>query len=394
MGVISDILAQHTEYRRSTLNLIPSENIMFDEARQVLSSDLVHRYVNPEGFYGGTKFTDEIVEKTKQLAEDLFGADYAFVEPLSGHIADLCAVFAFTKAGDKVMLVSPEDGGYPLDLEHLERKPVYFPFDRETWNIDISKAEEKIKSEKPSLIILGQSFYLFPHPVKQIASVADDLNIPVVYDGSHVLGLIAGEQFQNPFKEGAKIIVGSTHKTFPGPQGGVIVGLGGYGKAEFAEVLGMPLVLVDNPHLHRIAALGVTIEKFKPIAKDYAQRVVKNAQTLANELDKRGVLVGFSKLGYTKSHQVYLPVKSMDEGKKIYQKLEKAGIIADCAVRLGTQEVTMLGMEEEDMKTIAEFIADVLVDGKEPEKVKKDVMEFVKHFTIVEEHKEEKKKIN
>jgi len=124
------------------------------------------------------------------------------------------------------MLVSPDDGGYPINLEKLGRKPLYFSFNKEEMNIEVKKAKELILKEKPKLIIFGQSLFLFPHPVKELSEVAEKIGATITYDGSHVLGLIAGGVFQDPLREGAQILFGSTHKTFPDPQGGIIIGSG------------------------------------------------------------------------------------------------------------------------------------------------------------------------
>jgi len=381
MGKIAELVKKHSNYRKETLNLIPSENIMTPSSRHLLCSDLVHRYVNPHNVYGGTKYSDAIVEETRKIAQKIFKSKFAFVEPLSGNIAVLAAIYAFTNIGDKVMIVSPDDGGYPINLEKLGRKPVYFPFDKGKMNIDFLKAEKLILKEKPKLIIFGQSLFLFPHPVKELSETAKEVEATVVYDGSHVLGLIAGGVFQDPLREGAQILLGSTHKTFPGPQGGIIVGIGETEEQKLWEALGFPLVLVDNPHLHRIAALGATLEEYEKYGSNYAKQVVKNAKTLAEELYNGGLNVACAELGFTESHQVYLLTDSLEEGRKMYNVLEEAGIIVDALVRLGTQEVTMMGMKEEEMRKIASFILDTLARNKPLKSIKTEVKNFLKEFT-------------
>jgi len=146
------------------------------------------------------------------------------------------------------------------------------------------------------------------------------------------------------------------------------------------EVLGFPIVLVDNPQLHRIAALGAALEEYEKYGSNYAKQVVKNAKTLAEELYKNGVSVAYADLGFTESHQIYLPVNSPEEGRKICSTLEKAGIIVDIMVRLGTQEVTMIGMKEKEMKKIANFIVSALTKSKPLETIKAEVKDFLTTF--------------
>jgi len=380
MGKIFDLVKKHTSYRKETINLIPSENIMTESSKHLLCSDLVHRYENPLKVYGGTKYIDEIVEETHRIAKKVFEAKFALIEPLSGNMAVLAVILAFTNIGDKVMLVSSDDGGYPINLEKLGRKPIYFPFTKRKMNIEIERARKFILKEKPKLIIFGQSLFLFPHPVKELSETAEKIGATIAYDGSHVLGLIAGGVFQDPLREGAHVLLGSTHKTFPGPQGGIIVGNGEEEEKKLLEVLGFPIVLVDNPHLHRIAALGAALEEYEKYGPKYAKQVVKNAKTLAKELYDGGLNIACAELGFTESHQIYLPTKSIEEGRKICNALEKAGIIVDIMVRLGTQEVTMMGMKEKEMRKIANFILMALTANKSPETIKLEVKNFLARF--------------
>jgi glycine hydroxymethyltransferase len=230
--MISEILAlveKHENWRgKECLNLIPSENIMSPAVRGLLSSELGHRYTARERFYMGTRFMDEIEEFGEELAKDVFGAETVDLRPLSGHVADMIFVACFSKPSDVLMCVSPDDGGYPGLWDDglaglLGLKAVPLPFLKESMNIDVGKAEETIKRFKPKILIFGASLITFPHPVKELASITRENDALVGFDGSHVLGLIAGKQFQDPLREGAHALFGSTHKSFFGPQGGIIL---------------------------------------------------------------------------------------------------------------------------------------------------------------------------
>ena len=188
------------------------------------------------------------------------------------------------------------------------------PFDYDKYNIDMDLFGNLILGIKPKLITLGASVFLFPHPVKEIKEICEETNTLIHYDGSHVLGLIAGGEFQDPLGEGADVLMGSTHKTFPGPQGAVI--------CTNKEVLihqiakGIFPGTVSNHHLHRLPPLSIVCEEMMHFGKAYAKQTIKNAQAFAVTLDKMGFKVIGKQLGYTKSHQVLLDLSEYGKGLK------------------------------------------------------------------------------
>ncbi|MBS7636056.1 hypothetical protein KEJ37_01720 [Candidatus Bathyarchaeota archaeon] len=388
--MISEILAlvkKHENWRgKECLNLIPSENVMSPAARSLLSSELGHRYTARERFYMGTKFIDEIEQFGEELAKDLFGAETADLRPLSGHVADMIFAACFSKPGDKLMCVSPEDGGYP-GLWHeglaglLGLKVAPFPFVKDAMKIDVRKAEETIIREKPKLIIFGASLITFPHPVKELANIAHEIGACVGFDGSHVLGLIAGRQFQDPLREGAHALFGSTHKSFFGPQGGIILADKRRGEAMKAKIYPR---FVDNAHWNRIAALTLALAEMKEFGEEYAEQVVRNARALAKNLHGYGFPVKCERLGFTQSHQVILDFGNYERGREIAEKLQRANIIVDCVIRLGTCEVTRRGMKEEEMAKIAELIKRTVMDGESPEMIKREVAKLCSEFQSIE----------
>lgn len=377
------LIERHEQWRgRECVNLIPSENVMSPTVRSLLSSDLGHRYTSREKFYMGTRFIDETEQHGEELAKNLFGSETADLRLLSGHIADLTFLACFTKPEDTVLCVSPDDGGYPGFWKHglsrlLKLRVVRFPFSKENMNIKVEDATDLILREKPKVVIFGASIFLFPHPVRTLAKAAHDTGAHVGYDGSHVLGLIAGGEFQNPLREGSQALFGSTHKTFFGPQGGIILADKEHGEAVKKRI---HPEFVDNAHWNRIAALTLALAEMKTYGKKYAGQVVRNAQTLAKALAEDGFPVACPQLGYTQSHQVLLNYGGYKEGGVIARKLEKANIIVDSGVRLGVCEATRRGMKEEEMQRIALFIKRVVVDDEDPNRVKEDVMKFVKEF--------------
>jgi len=383
MDEIISLLEKHEEWRgQSTLNLIPSENVTSPAVRSLLSSDLGHRYTARDKFYMGTRFTDELEQYGEKLAKDVFQSQTADLRPLSGHIADLIFLACFTRPKDTVLCLSATDGGYPgiwkqglPDL--LKLKVAGFPFSKEKRNIDSEKAAEWILKVKPKVIVFGASFFLFPHPLRELSKAASEVSATVGFDGSHVLGLIAGGQFQDPLREGASALFGSTHKSFFGPQGGIILA-----NKELGEIIRKRIypALVDNAHWNRIAALTLALAEMKEFGKAYARQVVRNSQALGKALFESDFPVVCPNLGFTKSHQIVIDYGGYKKGRVIAKKLEKANIIADCAIRLGTCELTRRGMKEKEMLKAAEFIKRVIKDDEKPQKIKHEVAKFVAEF--------------
>lgn len=366
------------------LNLLASENFSSPAVREMLSTDLSNRYTAPEKFYMGTKYIDQIQTETEELAKQVFGAKYADVRPLSGHSTDMILLTALTKPGDKIMVVGRSFGGYP-GISQDGYPKIYglqvceFPFDKERFNIDAAQAPQAIERERPRLVIFGASLILFPHPVQALAETCRTVDAKVAFDGSHVLGLVAGKQFQDPLREGASVLIGSTHKSFFGPQGGIILA------DEYEDQLRSAVhpTIVDNAHWNRIAALYVALFEMKKFGRKYASQVVRNSKALAKALDEHGVNLIAKEHGFTQSHQTIVNIASEEEGVRLARKLEEANIIVDIGIRIGTSEETRRGMREAEMGEIAELIARVWIEKEEPKKVRKDVRRLRQEFSSI-----------
>ena len=374
------IVRLHQEWRtKECLNMIPSENHGSPLMREMFLADLGNRYNAPDKFYRGTKYADELLSMTEELARKAFGARYADVRALSGHTADMAVLLALTQPGDKILSVHPDNGGYPgithLGLGNLLRlKNLYFPYDDRTVNIEPRESGALIKEEQPRVVFFGASFIPFPHPAKQLSAAADG---ECVYDGSHVLGLIAGGEFQDPLREGCSLMIGSTHKSLPGPQGGIILS---NNEVAFNSVVGkIHPGVVDNIHLDRVAALAVALMEIIQFGRPYAQAVVKNSQVLAKALAADGVGLRGSTVGYTRSHQVLLDYEP-SKLQIIAARLEQANIIVDNGGRLGTSELTRMGYGPEEMETVAELVSVVILGKKPMDMVQKRVKTLVKQF--------------
>ena len=402
-----NLIKNHNEWMENSINLIASENITSPQIKTALASDLSHRYAEGQAgdrLYEGCKYIDDIETLTINLSKKLFNAEYVNVQPISGVTANLATFFAFTKPGDKIMTMSVPMGGH-ISHENVSAagirglKNVFYPFNNEIMNIDADIMQKRILEEKPKIVLLGGSLFLFPHPVKEAVEAANEVGAKVVYDGAHVLGLIAGKQFQDPLKEGADVVMGSTHKSFPGPQGGIILAKGEYentiNNAVFPGV-------VSNHHLHHLAGLGIATAEMMEFGQDYAKQIVKNSQALAQALHEEGFNVMCEDQGFTKSHQVAMNVANVKNASILAKELEANNIILNknlipgddvnnsdnpSGIRIGTQEVTRLGMKEQQMKDIAHLIKKVAMDDAN---IKQEVIEFVEDYKTVHYAFEEK----
>ncbi len=372
--VINNLL-EHENLRKNAINMVASENRASPLVKLMLASDLGNRYSSK--FYGGGAHIRRIIDLCEEYLKTLFDAEYVLITPLSGTLAVISCLLGLTEPGAIIAKVSGEDGGFPLKLRAYDRVLLKLPFNSTTQTIDTPLSIDNLLTKPPTLIMLGQSAFTQPHPVIEYKELINEnlRDIPLVYDGSHVLGLIAGKQFQDPLKEGADILLGSTHKTFFGPQGGVIVSnsRSHFKKVEkFGGFLQGDHILIDNMHLHRIGALTIATLELLEFGKTYAAQVVKNSKTLAKQLHIQGIPLKGAKVGFTESHQVLLDYPPQT-ALKIKTKLEKLNLFTDIFLRLGTSEVTRLGMKEAEMKEIANIIADCIHENLKFEKLIKKV---------------------
>lgn len=387
-GNIISLVRQHEKWFSESLPLVASENVASRRVREVLSSDLGHRYAEGwpgERVYAGCRFIDQIEIEAMALARKLFKCEFVDVRPISGACANLAVYSAVSNPGDTMVALSIPNGGHisagkrefsgtaglvhGLDIE-------YFAFDKENMNIDVDQTRKKLKAiqsegkKKIKIVMFGGSLFLFPHPVRDLVDVITEVGAIPCYDAAHVAGLIAGGQFQNPLAEGAHIMTFSTHKTLFGPQGGTIIS-----KREYGESLKKSVFpgTSSNHHLHSVAAKALTFAEFLKFGRVYAKSVTANARALAEALAAEGEKVLGENHGYTESHQVALDVTSYGDGGRVEKKLEGMNIIANRqllpgdlqagrhytnpgGIRVGVSELTRLGMGKSDMKEVASLL--------------------------------------
>jgi glycine hydroxymethyltransferase len=403
---VEQVVRANDEWRlRQTINLIASENVLSARARALLPSDFGHRYAegHPEKgkrYYQGTKNIDIIEAKTRDSMKKLFGVANAEVRTVSGTNANDVVFSAFVKPDDKVIVNSLEVGGHishqPIGgMGKYTRNILRWPRDpKNGYAIDVAASKDMLAREKPKMVVIGKSLIMLPEPAKEIAAVCKELGVISVFDGAHVLGLIAGKQFQDPVAEGCDILLGSTHKTFFGPQRGVVLSNLTEDKWKRIDKLAFPGCL-SNHHLFTLPPLLVATYEMIEFGPIYAKQVVANAQAFAKALDAAGFDVQLKEHGYTRSHQVAVDVKKQGGGRECAEKLEANDIICNynllphddpkavmkpSGLRLGVQEMTHWGMKEPEMGEIARFFKESLIDGKS---VKADVNKFRSRFTEV-----------
>jgi len=400
MDKMLSLVKEHNKWRGECVNLIASENVMSPDCEKLYVSDLMHRYaegVPYKRYYRGLQYVDQIEDLTQQEMKKHFGANFCDIRPLSGTIANYAAFAAISQRGDKILSLGIEHGSHVSHEKAGAAGTLGLEVDSLIYNDDCTMNAEKscakILETKPKFIVIGGSVILFPQPVKELREACDKVGAKIIYDAAHVLGLVASGVFQDPLKEGADIITTSTHKTFPGPQGGMILGNIDEQTAKKIQAAVFPQ-FSSNHHLHRMPALYGALREIQAFGKDYAEQIVKNAQTLAAELHNSGFNVLAKELGFTKSHQVLVNCGEPGSGGVAADTLEKANIILNKniipgdgispknprGIRIGVQEMTRFGMKDEEMKQIARFIKRVILDKENPEAVGKEVSDFRKNY--------------
>lgn len=400
MAVLHEIVQEHERWRlHEAINLQPSENVMSEAARSLLASDFAHRYTLPARYapglgdvrnaYRGTRGTDAMESLGEALAREVFRIPHASLKPLSGHLAGFLMLQACTHRGDRIMVLHAEHGGYDGYMpgflpDYLGLAVDFLPFDAMSWNLDPKAAADAVLEKRPRLVLVGASLILFPYNLRWLRGACDDVNAVLGYDASHVLGLIAGGTFQEPFGEGVDILTASTHKSFPGPQGGLLLS---NRPALFDRAMDTIMWRTqDNAHWNRIAATAQVLLEMKTFGEAYAKQVVANSQALGKQLDKWGFPVKFKGLGFSRSHQLLVDTAALREKwglrpHELADRLEANNLILDAVGRIGTNEITRMGAKEEHMQTLAGLMA----RAASGEQVRKEVSELreVLHLSYV-----------
>ncbi len=259
--------------------------------------------------------------------------------------------------------------------------------------IDLEAAAEKMEAVKPRMVMVGANIFLFPYPLEELAEAARRVGAVLVYDAAMVLGLILGGHFQNPLAGGANVVTASTHKTFPGPQGGIL-----FGKGEFGDrIEEASRSCFSNFHPHRILGVAVALAEMEAFGDTYAAQTVANAKTLASALCAKGMDVLCEGSGFTQTHQVVADCSAIGGAEKASAVLSQANIITSpfqiprddgtdnvSGLVLGTAEVTRLGMGESEMVEIARCIHRMVTGKSAPHRARAEVAELREPFQKID----------
>lgn len=402
---IYDLVKAEEQRQKTGIEMIPSENYVSGAILEALGSVLTNKY--SEGYpgkryYGGQENTDQIEQIAIDRAKQLFGAEHANVQPLSGAPANIAVYFALLEPGDTVLGMDLSHGGHLTHghpVTHMAKLYNFIRYkmkDISTGEIDYDELRETALREKPKLILAGFSAYPREIDYAKMKSIADEVGSITMMDAAHIAGLIAGKQLRNPFDDGFDIVTSTTHKTLRGPRGGLILC-----REEFAKGIDKSVFpgFQGGPHMNNIAAKAVCFgEAQKPEFQDYAKQVLTNAQALASALTARG---GKLITGGTSNHLLLVDsVSSWNvTGKQAQTLLDTVGItlnmnmIADdsrspmdpSGIRMGTPAITTRGAKESDMEKIAEWMVQVLQNPEDTilhEKIKTEVQQFSLQFPV------------
>ena len=401
---IFDIIDREHLRQRRGIELIASENFVSDEVMRAMGSCLTNKYAEgypAKRYYGGCQVVDEAENLAIERAKQLFGAEWANVQPHSGAQANMAVFMACLQPGDKFMGMDLSHGGHlshgsPVNFSGLMFQPISYTVDKETGRVNYEEMEEKARAERPKLIIAGASAYSREWDYARIRKLADEIGAIFMVDMAHPAGLIAAGLLENPVKH-AHIVTTTTHKTLRGPRGGLIL-MGKdfdnpWGKKTPKGEIKKMSALLDSavfpgvqggPLEHVIAAKAVAFgEALQPEWKEYALQVKKNATALADALMRRGYKIISDG---TDNHCMLVDLRPKFpemSGKKAERVLVEADITANknmvpydsrspfltSGLRFGTAAITTRGAKEDLMETIAEFIDIVLSNADDPETI-------------------------
>ena len=398
---------RNEEWRgKRCLNLLAPEALTSPTVRALLSAEVGTRaaegHIGPVNrWFAGTQHIDEIEALCIELLKKAFRSRYADHRLVASMIGNMAVYTALTEPGDIIMSIAQPFGGHssnrvdgPAGVRGL--KIVDIPFDPIELEVDLDLFRKVAPLVQPKIVALGASMTLFPFPLQAISDIVAEWGGRVFFDGAHQLGLIAGGQFQDPLREGAAVMTGSAGKTFSGPQSGIIIWDEPHLTVPITDAI-FP-VLAATHQVNRVAALAVSAAEMIAFGQVYMAQIVRNAQALGAGLARRGIPVLGAHKGYTTTHQVIADMRQFGGGLDVAQRLARANIITNknlipadkpedwdhpSGLRMGTTEVTRLGIKEQEMEIIADFIARVLVENVAPEDVVNDVVAFREPYQTV-----------
>ena len=402
---IQKAIDQELSRQREKLEMIASENIVSTAVMQAQGSILTNKYAEGypgKRYYGGCEYVDIVEQLAIDRAKKLFGAEYANVQPHSGAQANTAVYFALLEPGDTILGMNLTDGGHlthgsPVNISGKYFKIIPYGVDKETERIDYDELERLAKEHQPKLIVGGASAYSRVIDFERMAQIAKSVGAYLMIDMAHIAGLVAAGLHPSPVPY-ADVVTTTTHKTLRGPRGGLIL----CRDAEFGKQFNKAIFpgIQGGPLMHVIAAKAVAFkEALSDEFKVYQQQVLDNAKALADELVKKGFRIVS---GGTDNHLMLVDLRSKNiTGKEAQFLLDEIGITANrntipfeplspfvtSGIRLGTPALTTRGLKEEDIREVADIIADVIENREDSaviEAAKAKVQAICKKFPLYE----------
>ena len=379
-GKIEDLARRSREiHEEECFNLNPATNVMNPRAENILAAGLGSR---PSLGYPGDKYEtgleaiEEIEVIAAELSAEIFKADYAEIRVASGALSNLYAFMAVCRPGDAIIAPPPAIGGhvthhdagcaglYGLNIHDA-------PVNADGYTVDVDALQTLAHEVKPRLITIGGSLNLFPHPVREVRTIADEVDAKLLFDAAHQCGIIAGGAWANPLHEGAHLMTMSTYKSLGGPAGGLTVS----NDADIArrlDAIAFP-GLTANFDAAKSAALALSLLDWREYGEAYAVEMIATARAFASELDREGIPVFAKERGFTQSHQFAVEAAPYGGGQSASRKLRKAGFLT-CGIglpidpvdgdlnglRIGTPELVRWGVSVADIPEIANLVARAL----------------------------------
>ena len=403
---IQKAIDQELSRQREKLEMIASENIVSTAVMQAQGSILTNKYAEGypgKRYYGGCEYVDIVEQLAIDRAKKLFGAEYANVQPHSGAQANTAVYFALLQPGDTILGMNLTDGGHlthgsPVNISGKYFKIIPYGVDKETERIDYDELERLAKEHQPKLIVGGASAYSRVIDFERMAQIAKSVGAYFMVDMAHIAGLVAAGLHPSPVPY-ADVVTTTTHKTLRGPRGGLIL----CRDAEFGKQFNKAIFpgIQGGPLMHVVAAKAVAFkEALSDEFKVYQQQVLDNAKALADELVKKGFRIVS---GGTDNHLMLVDLRSKNiTGKEAQFLLDEIGITANrntipfeplspfvtSGIRLGTPALTTRGLKEEDIREVADIIADVIENREDSaaiEAAKAKVQAICKKFPLYEE---------
>ena len=403
---IQEAINKELSRQRDKLEMIASENIVSKAVMQAQGSVLTNKYAEGypgKRYYGGCEYVDIVEQLAIDRAKKLFGAEYANVQPHSGAQANTAVYFALLQPGDTILGMNLTDGGHlthgsPVNISGKYFKIIPYGVDKETERIDYDELERLAKEHQPKLIVGGASAYSRIIDFERMAQIAKSVGAYLMIDMAHIAGLVAAGLHPSPVPY-ADVVTTTTHKTLRGPRGGLIL----CRDAEFGKQFNKAIFpgIQGGPLMHVIAAKAVAFkEALSDEFKVYQQQVLDNAKALADELVKKGFRIVS---GGTDNHLMLVDLRSKNiTGKEAQFLLDEIGITANrntipfeplspfvtSGIRLGTPALTTRGLKEEDIREVADIIADVIENREDSaviETTKAKVQAICKKFPLYEE---------